>query len=461
MRITLTIQNLESEDQDQLLSLDIFPDMTLETVRSSIQAETQIHPTSQHIYHNGQLITDYSKTMEQLQIGDGDMLALHVRDIRAPTGIPQPQQRRTSAGQAQHDPETIRLRLLGDPNFRAEIERRHPQLASARNNPAEFARIFNHSADQERRQQAERQRQIAELNAAEFDPEAQAKIEEMIRQERVMENLQAAMEHNPEVFGDVHMLYVDVEVNGHKVKALVDSGAQATIMSPSCAEACGIMRLVDRRFAGIAKGVGTAKIVGRVHSTQVKIGDLFLACSFTVMEGKTVEMLLGLDMLKRHQATIDLANDRLVMQGTFVPFLGQADLPKPEPDGPEPEEMVQGPGGTMVGARSGAVLPPGTAPPAGTRGVPIQGQASGSGSAPAPGQAAAPAPAPAPAPAAQAPPPNLPPRSAVAPPQPAASFPEEKIQQVMALGFAREQVIQALEATGGQVDYAASMLMDL
>ncbi|CAG8952492.1 hypothetical protein HYFRA_00001239 [Hymenoscyphus fraxineus] len=418
MRITINISSSTSDDSD-LLNLDIFPDTTVSTLKDSVHVEQKIPPASQHIYHNGQLLTDDTKTMEQLQVVDGDMLALHVRTQSAP----RPQQARQQAPQrnAGPDPETIRLQLLGNPRARQQAAAQSPELVAALENPERFAQVLRQLQDKERQDAEERRRYIERLNADPFDIDAQTKIAEMIREERVQENLQNAMEHNPEVFGNVQMLYIDVEVQGHKVKAFVDSGAQATIMSPSCAETCGIMRLVDKRFAGIAKGVGTAAILGRVHSAQIKIGTLYLPCSFTVMEGKDVDLLLGLDMLKRHQACIDLTKDKLVIQGIEVPFLGEADIPKNVEEVRADEPKVPGPGGTAIGARSGAITGPSE-------------QTAPSGSAPGPSSSQ--------------PPPQQP------------SFPAEKIDQLVALGFSKEASINALAACGGNVEYAAGLLYE-
>lgn len=226
------------------------------------------------------------------------------------------------------------------------------------------------------------------------------------------------------------MLYIDVEVNGNKVKAFVDSGAQTTIMSPSCAEKCGIMRLVDKRFSGIARGVGTANIVGRVHSAQIKIGGNFLPCSFTVMEGKDVDLLLGLDMLKRHQACIDLNRGKLVIRGEEIPFLDEANSPKADETVPL-KDTVEGPGGTRVSGISGEVLPAGSVVATGPQETQTTGQVSGRASTSA-------------QPTAQ---------------HPASPFPLADIEQLIGLGASREAAINALEIAAGNVEVAAGILM--
>lgn len=248
------------------------------------------------------------------------------------------------------------------------------------------------------------------------------------------------------------MLYIDVQVNGHPVKAFVDSGAQSTIMSPSCAETCGIMRLIDTRFAGEARGVGVAKILGRVHTADIKIGNAVFPSSFTVMEGKDVDLLLGLDMLKRYQANIDLKRNKLVFGDNEVDFLPEADIPQHFSDAQDSEEVIPGPDGTEIGAESGTVKPAGSSAAAsGSYNLGGTGRALGRNlpepniqPTPATGQSSSQAarrPAPVPAPA-----------------RAQRTHPTAAINQLQSLGFSRAQAIAALDATDGNVEYAAGLL---
>ncbi|KAI1106960.1 hypothetical protein F4804DRAFT_255853 [Jackrogersella minutella] len=139
MRITVNVNNPDVEVPElQLINLDVSPDITLADLRSSIEAEGIPGP-SQNIYHNGQLITDNSKTLQELSISDGDMLALHVRDMRGNTGVApahrEPQRRQGTA--ISQDPELIRLQVLGDARLRSELERANPH------SPPPFYSIIN------------------------------------------------------------------------------------------------------------------------------------------------------------------------------------------------------------------------------------------------------------------------------------------------------------------------------
>lgn len=116
-------------------------------------------------------------------------------------------------------------------------------------------------------------------NADLFDPEVQRRIEELIQQNNINREMEAAVENYPETFGQVIMLYVACEVNGYPVKAFVDSGAQITLMSLDCARRCNLERLIDKRFQGMAHGVGSQKIIGRIHQAMLKFGNTTLPVS--------------------------------------------------------------------------------------------------------------------------------------------------------------------------------------
>ena len=334
--------------EGNLFPIEVSPDLEVINLKALCEQETRIPMGEMSLSFSGQVLDDDSKPLTHFSVNENDIIM--VQKIRTNTtsvppaststvtpnlpfidfssiSVPQsaPQSRPTSSGgsssrQQQRLASMLQM-LMSDPSQLQQVRQRFPELASAieRNDTARAMQLIGQLSGQGQRSE----------NVNEFDIETQRRLAETIRMENIQQNMEHALECMPEAFGNVVMLYINCKVNGHDVKAFVDSGAQMTIMSSACAERCGIMRLVDSRWSGIAKGVGTQKIVGRVHIAQIQIEKTFLTTSFSILENQPMDMLLGLDILKRHQCIIDLERNMLIFKNDNVEtrFLSEAELP--------------------------------------------------------------------------------------------------------------------------------------
>lgn len=356
MKLTVTCD-------DNVVQLDVYEDMELENLIAYCEAELSISFSTLQLLHNAKPLYDTKKTLKQLGIVDGDMVLVVNKSMlqqaqsqqqgsgQLGTGQSSSQQQQlSSASSSTSGPSAtvaqtaeellnmtditmdqaarVRESFMSNANELTSLKLSNMPLADALASGSleEFHKVLN---EQHKRRRDEQLRRIKMLTADPFDVEAQKMIAEEIQRQQIESNMADAIEFMPEAFGQVHMLYIKCKVNGYPIDAFVDSGAQSTIMSKACAERCNVTRLIDSRWSGIAQGVGTQKILGRIHLCQVQIENDFLSSSFNVLEQQPMDMLLGLDMLKRHQCVIDLKDNilRIGTTGTETKFLIESELP--------------------------------------------------------------------------------------------------------------------------------------
>lgn len=217
--ITISISaRLGNTDQD-LLNVDVGQEMTVADLKAIIHADIGVPPIEQALFFNTIQLRDDTQTLDHYQIREDSMLGLLVQPSydgpesanRGPEGrsapdaeVPNPPR----SGGLQ-DAESIRLQALGNETLLDNLRYHHPELFLAINDPERFRQIWEYSLRYQNNIEAEKHRELAILNADPFNIETQMKIEEIIRQEQVMENVQSAMDYTPEGKSAILLLPLD------------------------------------------------------------------------------------------------------------------------------------------------------------------------------------------------------------------------------------------------------------
>lgn len=218
--ITISISARPGITDQDLLNLDVGQEMTIADLKAIIHADTGVQPTDQALFFNTIHLQDDTQTLDHYQIREDSMLGLLIQPSyngiesvnRGPEGRsasnaegPNPQPSR-----GLQDAESVRLQALGNGTLLENLRYHHPELFLAIDDPERFRQIWEYSLRYQNNIEAEKHRELAILNADPFNIETQMKIEEIIRQEQVMENVQSAMDYTPEGKSTILLLLLSI-----------------------------------------------------------------------------------------------------------------------------------------------------------------------------------------------------------------------------------------------------------
>ena len=121
-----------------------------------------------------------------------------------------------------------------------------------------------------------------------------------------------------------------VEVNGHKTRLMLDTGASGILINRSFAEKAGLTRLADVDLGGI--GDKGQKSGYRALADSLKVGGLeFQNCTVAVLDKRSVvgeDGLIGADVFSSFLVDVDFPNEKLRLK----------ELPK-RPEEPAPQTL--------------------------------------------------------------------------------------------------------------------------
>lgn len=123
----------------------------------------------------------------------------------------------------------------------------------------------------------------------------------------------------------VPSLYIRVSINGTPVVCVVDTGAEFNSMGRKTARACGLEGHIDTRYAGRAIGVGSTRMLGRIHICLMQCGKISLPMNFAVLDS-VCDTLIGMSALSMYRATIDLSSFSMTLGGAKIPLLTSQEI---------------------------------------------------------------------------------------------------------------------------------------
>lgn len=118
-------------------------------------------------------------------------------------------------------------------------------------------------------------------------------------------------------------MHMNIEINGKKIKCLLDTGAMSNIISTKLVKELKLESFVDYSNTREYVGVGTNKSVGFIPYIVVKLDDI-TECPIcvTVMDNNTSnEFILGLAFMRWYRVILDISKNKMTLENKDIKII--------------------------------------------------------------------------------------------------------------------------------------------
>ena len=115
-------------------------------------------------------------------------------------------------------------------------------------------------------------------------------------------------------------ILIECSINDHKLKCLLDTGAETCVLDADVASKMGINEYIDQTDTHLVSGVsGQFRTDGYIPYIPITIGDYEYPTSFTVMHMSS-DCIIGINFMRKNGMTINFETNMISIKNMKIPF---------------------------------------------------------------------------------------------------------------------------------------------
>ncbi|KAL7721504.1 DNA damage-inducible protein [Entamoeba marina] len=158
--------------------------------------------------------------------------------------------------------------------------------------------------------------------------EEQQRIQSTIQKNQINEQKLRIEQEHPELLIPGDLVFISLRVNGVTLPAMIDSGAQESVISLKTCRQCNLENQIDKKFTKSYQGMGQCNSIGIVYVVPLVIGTTYCITSLNVLseESPMDHLLIGTNTLRSLACSIDFGSNSLILKDEKIPFLSNTEV---------------------------------------------------------------------------------------------------------------------------------------